>query len=1046
MALFNKNWKNLLDNTLLIVAIVLAILLHGSSLISTLPKTYDAYVHIFFADHYARNWFETWEYRWYTGFSVTSYPPLLHQLTALLSMVIGLKVAFFIITLIAIIILVVGVYRFSKLWVSDKSAQYAALLSVITPSIVESIHVFGQIPTIIGIGLLLNALPDVYSWIRGLGKFYFFSSLSLLVVVAATHHVTIIFGQIFFILPIIAVAIFDRCNFKELLWEKSTLLNYWAEVLICKWRIISFFIVLILSVVLVIFPYWYLSKYDPIAQISIPHGSRDNFLLKKSSGAVFFVLLWGMLLPLFVYALKRSLSHRNVFLFFPFILLFILGTGGTTPIPKWILGENAFNILTLDRFTFWATILSLPFAGEFIYQLLHCNWGESIVKQYGMLAKRFFIGYIVFFFLIETIILVNLGNWNVIQPETIDIKPIVNFLSRDEHFRWRYLTLGFGDQMAWLSANTDALCIDGNYHSARRLPELTTRAIERLENAKFKGTEGIGSLQQFLTVPEKYNLKYVFSNDKFYDPLLYYAGWQRVQRLENGIMVWEKQDISKIPPQVPATIIPQYQKLMWGIFPITSLIIAILFLFFGDRIFKDKYIKSIDITTEIIKTSMFEYSIRFWKLQNLTILIIPLLMSLFISSSWITAFFSKNQPEKVVLQYYDYLDRKLFNNIHELFIKDKSLSLEQYLLEISVEDGVLMSFAKLDAIETRIIAKTDSTIEVEAKTTWITPLEEYNRTYNHFLQKKDNQWLIKPKDFDLSIPPDESFRRSLVMFFNQGKRRVSTAATNLEDVIDRPELNIVDARLVKLNDRYSVVGQVLNNDNYPAHLTITAILFDSTGQKITEYNVQHYTHHKILPKEVTPFRIDFEDIEWKKNPNKHISLLKPGAFLPYVFERKPTSCVVFARAVSEDKDFFKNADLQSLYINEYYNGQKIKKVLKGKIINSGVDEITIPQLIIAYYNNNNQIEWVDKLFLPYGVRPQRKIDFEYTIANIDSLLTTIYILKDKDKYTNGLLNSTFLNEDVKKGPNIPEDSKMYINSKTYIQTTVNSFISNPTIY
>ena len=73
-----------------------------------------------------------------------------------------------------------------------------------------------------------------------------------------------------------------------------------------------------------------------------------------------------------------------------------------------------------------------------------------------------------------------------------------------------FLTLGFGDQMAWLSANTTALTIDGNYHSARRVPELTSRAVERLENSKYKGSEGIGTLQQFLTYPEQYHLEIYF--------------------------------------------------------------------------------------------------------------------------------------------------------------------------------------------------------------------------------------------------------------------------------------------------------------------------------------------------------------------------------------------------------------------------------------------------------------------------------------------------------------------------------------------------------
>ena len=44
------------------------------------------------------------------------------------------------------------------------------------------------------------------------------------------------------------------------------------------------------------------------------------------------------------------------------LLLSLLGTGGTTPIPKGLL-RGAFDILTLDRFTFWACMLILPLAG-----------------------------------------------------------------------------------------------------------------------------------------------------------------------------------------------------------------------------------------------------------------------------------------------------------------------------------------------------------------------------------------------------------------------------------------------------------------------------------------------------------------------------------------------------------------------------------------------------------------------------------------------------------------------------------------------------------
>ena len=56
--------------------------------------TYDAESHLFFADHYLRDWFDPWEERWFGGFSVFSYPPLIHQFTAALGKFLGLEVGY----------------------------------------------------------------------------------------------------------------------------------------------------------------------------------------------------------------------------------------------------------------------------------------------------------------------------------------------------------------------------------------------------------------------------------------------------------------------------------------------------------------------------------------------------------------------------------------------------------------------------------------------------------------------------------------------------------------------------------------------------------------------------------------------------------------------------------------------------------------------------------------------------------------------------------------------------------------------------------------
>lgn len=454
------------------------------------------------------------------------------------------------------------------------AAGYAALLSVFSSSFAETLHIFGQLPSIVGIAILMHALPEIYLWLKTGKHWHLATSLSLIAVTVTSHHVTPIFGMVFFIFPLIGMVIMDVSK-EKVASMKDVSFNLFLKSFIKLFkRITAFGLLSLIIIIFCILPYWINSKSNPITQVPIPHGSRDNFLEITSSGFMFFIIPWGVIFIFLPYIFYRYYNKRYLFFGLSLTLLTILGAGGTTPIPKIILGETTFNILTLDRFTLWATIISLPILGEFTYRFVQGDLKTLIQLKYGAVYHRIIGGILSGLLIFMTIFTISLGYFRPSQPQKIKMLPIVNFLNQDDHDKWRFLTLGFGDQMAWLSTQTNAMTVDGNYHSARRLPELTTRPIERLENSKFKGVAGIGSLQQFLTTPEKYNLKYIFSNDKFYDPILYFCGWQRLPQLENGIMVWERLNVPPISSILPKDDIPVWQKTLWGIIPILTILIA----------------------------------------------------------------------------------------------------------------------------------------------------------------------------------------------------------------------------------------------------------------------------------------------------------------------------------------------------------------------------------------------------------------------------------------------------------------------------------------
>ncbi len=123
------------DGHNLAALLVIAVIFHGLLLPFTMSSTYDAYIHMFFGDHYSRSWFDPWEPRWYTGFSTTSYPPATHMIIALWNQILPLKGAFAMTMLMGIVTLVFGFYRFARIW-ARSGAFWASLLLIFSSGVV----------------------------------------------------------------------------------------------------------------------------------------------------------------------------------------------------------------------------------------------------------------------------------------------------------------------------------------------------------------------------------------------------------------------------------------------------------------------------------------------------------------------------------------------------------------------------------------------------------------------------------------------------------------------------------------------------------------------------------------------------------------------------------------------------------------------------------------------------------------------------------------------------------------------------------------------
>src|SRR5438067_1474100 len=534
--------------------LLLTLAVHGPLLAMQLPITnsYDANFHIFFASHYAHHWFDPWNAKWFAGFSQTTYPPLAHQWIALLSYIFGLHMAYLLVQLTGVILTPVGVYRFAQLWVSERAASYAALLSVFVGAMIFLVYFAGQLPTTLSAPLYLLALPYFYDWSRTADFRGLLKGVVLVLAAGAVHHVTLIFGSLLFAIPVLWLAVIDRGE------ERNA-----GAVTI---RALVFGGLCAAGLAIVLLPYWISIIKHPIEQMPIPRASRSNLLLNLTYLTNYFFVPYGMLIVALPFVASFAAARRRLRpLLLGFWVTFIFGLGGTTPLPRWLLGR-AFDILTFERFTFWATLMAMPFLGLLATEIIarFQRRGAIAMALGGVASLALALGWLTV---------------NPFKPVTgFNVKPVAEFLNRDGHDRYRYLLLGFGNELSRVGTLTNASSVDGEYNSARLLPEFTQYGVAQLSNAKFYGSTGMASLRAMLKHANRYGLKYIFVHDSYYDPLLDFAGWRKIESFDNGaITVWSKESVPPAHPIPSDAIPPAWQGLLWGTLPMACSLFAILF-------------------------------------------------------------------------------------------------------------------------------------------------------------------------------------------------------------------------------------------------------------------------------------------------------------------------------------------------------------------------------------------------------------------------------------------------------------------------------------
>ena len=525
-------------------------------------RNYDSWSHLFFASHYMHSWFNTWEPRWFGGFSVTSYPPLVTQLLALGGFAFGLEYSYVLLNLIVMILLPVAMYLFCVNFLPRRRAFYAGLILLLLPSLYLSAYTYGQIPTIFALTTSLFMGSYFWQYLKS-NRWQDLAAASVLAgITMSSHHYTFLC----FVPSIVAVVVFS--------WYFSTRPPLYQAI-----RRVGLFILLSVPLVTIpVLPFWqYVLKGIP--QVPVFHLTRVNYLMNGEAFLKFFVgpyLLLVFTLPLV--ALNVFKNKRLLPLFIIFLILFVLGLGGTTPLPKLIFGHY-WLWLTYDRFALWAGVLAAPLLAVLMPESIAVNVPSLRRVTYVILSLGIVIQFIgCAFFASEPSRLSFLPN-----PPEVSVSLVIEFLNSDQvGQQYRYLTLGFAEpQMEKVSTLTTANSLDGIWIPGRNLPVLTQSGLSTIDSSKFNDPELI-TLNQILSHAAQYSLKWVLVNDWYYKDILEQNGFKLFDSNDlsmddrfGALTIWEKDDIPALTGETRQET--GLTSIIWGIGPLL-LLVSLLFI------------------------------------------------------------------------------------------------------------------------------------------------------------------------------------------------------------------------------------------------------------------------------------------------------------------------------------------------------------------------------------------------------------------------------------------------------------------------------------
>jgi hypothetical protein len=267
---------------------------------------------------------------------------------------------------------------------------------------------------------------------------------------------------------------------------------------------------------------------------------------------------------------------------------------------------------------------------------------------------------------------------------------------------------------------------------------------------------------------------------------------------------------------------------------------------------------------------------------------------------------------------------------------------QAFIQEWTGTNGGLRSFSNLERYEARPLHATDADAQMRVRMHWTTPVGPVEDVRDFHLAKRGDEWKIiwdqKPQpNVPAQVVPVNYLRWDLV----SGTSSDEWGSHN----VDAPHVRIVSMNAVDSAEGPVVMGEVVNEDTIPAFVNVNATLVDGSGNAMDDESSFDKILHVLLPKQVSPYRIDFPHMSLSKVKNVRMDVkatLVPASSDPVI-------------GVMNQK---LDQDAQG------------RSVLHGDLLNQSGQTVNVPHVIVSFYDNSGKVVWVSDGYVQQALLPQ----------------------------------------------------------------------------